>query len=45
MGRKAGSQERVLLPDGWLDDRDDATPPDEGDVDDAESYEATLSGG
>jgi nifR3 family TIM-barrel protein len=42
---KAGSQERVLLPDGWLDDRDDATPPDEGDVDDAESYEATLSGG
>jgi nifR3 family TIM-barrel protein len=42
---KAGAQERVLLPAGWLDDRDDATPPDEGDVSDAEGYEASLSGG
>jgi nifR3 family TIM-barrel protein len=43
---KAGAQERVLLPEGWLDARDDDTPPDEsGLADDAESYEASLSGG
>jgi len=43
---KAGSQVRVMLPEGWLDDRDGDSPPIESALDDElESYEASLSGG
>jgi nifR3 family TIM-barrel protein len=36
---KSGGTQRVLLPPGWLDDRDDPTPPG------AEAEDATASGG
>ncbi len=43
---KAGAQARVALPEGWLDDRDDDTPPDDGALGcDADAHEAHLSGG
>ena len=43
---KSGAQERVMLPEGWLADRDGDAGPDESALDgDPEDYEASLSGG
>lgn len=43
---KSGAQERVMLPEGWLLNRDDDAGPDEDVLGgDAEDYEAALSGG
>ncbi len=43
---KSGAQTRVMLPEGWLADRDGDAPPDESSLtDDVEGYEASLSGG
>jgi tRNA-dihydrouridine synthase len=43
---KTGRQATVALPHGYLDDREDDTPPDEcTGGDDVEEFEASLSGG
>ncbi len=43
---KTGRQATVALPHGYLDDREDDTPPDEcAGGDDVEEFEASLSGG
>lgn len=43
---KTGRQATVALPHGYLDERDDDTPPDEcAGGDDVEEFEASLSGG
>jgi len=43
---KSGAQSRVMLPEGWLADRDGDTAPDESSLtDDVDDYEASLSGG
>jgi hypothetical protein len=43
---KTGRQASVALPHGYLDEREDDTPPDEqAGGDDAEEFEASLSGG
>ncbi len=43
---KSGAQERVMLPEGWLADREGDAGPDESALDgDPEDYEASLSGG
>ncbi len=46
---KTGRQKKVALPQGYLDRLDDDVPPDEAlgsiDDEDAESFEASLSGG
>ena len=43
---KSGRQQKVTLPEGYLDARDDDTPPDESCAgEDTESFEDSLSGG
>ena len=42
---KAGAQKQVVLPHGWLDARDDDTPPCAAEGEEGEDFESETSGG